>query len=564
MTQETALSILKTGVNVFLTGEPGSGKTHTINAYVAYLRRCGIYVAMTASTGIAATHIGGFTIHSWSGMGIKRDLTPYDIDKLTTNERIVRRMRKTPVLIIDEVSMLDARLLTSLDKVCRAVRQRTESFGGMQVVFVGDFFQLPPVARGGEQSQFAFYSLAWSGARPIVCYLSEQHRQEDTNFLSILSALRSGDITEVHTEYLNERCGVVSDEDVITKLFAHNVNVDQINEEKLGTLDSAVRIFEMEGAGAPGLVEGLKRGCLSPEKLALKIGARVMFTKNNFNEGFVNGTLGDVIDFDTESGYPIVETHRGARITAIPMDWQIEENGKVRASITQIPLRLAWAMTIHKSQGMSLDSAYMDLSSVFEYGQGYVALSRVRTLSGLFLAGYNARALAVHPDIAKKDGVFRTESDMAESTFENMQKDELRGMQKNFVQAHGGKWVSESEMRMSAYVPTPQARIKRMSTYEATRECVEAGKSLDEIARERGLTRGTVFSHIEKLRASKVLSIEQVAHLVPNDVEMKKAIAEIHSAFGEVGTEYLKSAHEHFDGRFDYDTIRFARLLYEV
>lgn len=560
MTQETALTILKTGANVFLTGEPGSGKTYTINRYVEYLEACGIEVAITASTGIAATHIGGLTIHSWSGVGIKKELSAYDIDHITTNERLSRRIRKTSVLIIDEVSMLDARLLTSVDRVCRAVKQRDEPFGGMQVVLVGDFFQLPPIAREGERAEFAFHAPVWSAAKFITCYLSEQHRQEDADFLSVLSALRSGDITEVHTEHLNGRCGVACDEnDTVTKLFSHNVNVDRINEGELSKLSVKAHTFTMEGGGARPLVEALKRGCLSPETLSLKEGARVMFTKNNFAEGFVNGTLGEVVGFDREDGYPIVETREGERIVAEPMDWQVEEGGKVRASITQVPLRLAWAITIHKSQGMSLDAALMDLSDVFEYGQGYVALSRVRRLSGLFLIGYNARALAVHSDITERDSIFRADSASAEGAFEAMDPRELEGMQKRFVQAHGGTWVVPGTEKSKV---EQQRRVKRMSTYEATRELVVAGKSIADIASERGLTTSTVFTHIEKLRAEGALGSEHVAKMVPQDEKTKEAIVVIHTAFGEVGVEYLKSAFEHLGGRYDYDTIRLARMLY--
>src|SRR5687768_4164635 len=150
MTQHQALDILKTGANVFLTGEPGSGKTHTIRQYIAYLKEAGVDMAVTASTGIAATHIGGFTIHSWSGIGIKKTLSPYDVDRLATNERLVKRIARTRVLIIDEVSMLDAGVLESVNTVCQAIKQSEEPFGGMQVVLVGDFFQLPPVSREGE------------------------------------------------------------------------------------------------------------------------------------------------------------------------------------------------------------------------------------------------------------------------------------------------------------------------------------------------------------------------------------------------------------------------------
>ena len=192
MTQEEALSILKLGVNVFLTGVPGAGKTHTINRYIEWLRERGVEPAVTASTGIAATHVGGMTIHSWSGIGIKKRLNDWDVENIASKEKTARRIIDAKVLIIDEISMLDADTLESVDKVLRTLRhqvlQEEQPFGGLQVIFVGDFFQLPPVSRG-EAAHFSFESEAWKAANPVICYLSEQHRQEDGRFLDVLAAL---------------------------------------------------------------------------------------------------------------------------------------------------------------------------------------------------------------------------------------------------------------------------------------------------------------------------------------------------------------------------------------
>src|SRR3990167_6566045 len=217
MKQDEALAILKTGANVFLTGEPGSGKTHTINQYVQWLRSFGIEPAITASTGIAATHIGGYTIHSWSGIGIRRDLTKYDLDRIGQNRNVVRRVGNARILIVDEVSMLSARTFAMVEAVCREIRRNTQSFGGLQVILVGDFFQLPPVNRRAEDEdaqesfspetleQFAFFSPTWNALNPLVCYLSEQHRQEDTVFLEFLSALRRAVVAEQHRQLLRTR-----------------------------------------------------------------------------------------------------------------------------------------------------------------------------------------------------------------------------------------------------------------------------------------------------------------------------------------------------------------------
>lgn len=457
MTQSQALDILKTGANVFLTGEPGAGKTHTVNTYVDYLRSCEVEPAITASTGIAATHIGGMTIHSWSGLGIKTKLDKYDLDKIASSEYISKRVRKTKVLIIDEISMLSTNMLDMVDLVCREIKQNGEPFGGIQIVFVGDFFQLPPIVKrdnvqGKQESllgefenkkgggNFAYDSGAWDRARPVICYLGEQHRQDDKDFLSVLSGIRSNDVSKEHIDHINTRQIDMDDmPENTTKLFSHNVDVDRVNNTELSRLDTESRFFNMVGAGNDKLVETLKKGCLSPEKLELKIGAVVMCTKNNPKEKFANGTLGIVTDFEDFSGQPIIKTRNGKHITINPMDWTVEENGKIRAQISQTPLRLAWAITVHKSQGMSMDAAIMDLSQVFEFGQGYVALSRVRRLSGLYLLGINEHALKVHPEILKRDIDMKKISKEAEKVFGKIPQKELTKMHQDFILASGGK-----------------------------------------------------------------------------------------------------------------------------
>ena len=444
MTQETALSILKTGRNVFLTGEPGSGKTHTINRYVPYLKQLKIKAAITASTGIAATHINGMTIHSWSGIGIKKNLNVDDIKKIIKYRG--KRISKTSVLIIDEISMLDASVLDLVDTVCRAVKKSELPFGGMQVILVGDFFQLPPVRREGEAPyKFAFESNAWKYANPAVCYLTEQYRQSDPDLIGLLSAIRSGDVLDFHYECLDRCLARPMNNQNITKLFPHNADVDKINLEELNKLAGSPVNFVMKSKGNERFVEQLKKGCLSPEYLRLKKGAVVMFTKNNFEHDYVNGTVGTVVGFDEnnsddeEEVSPIVQTRGGRKITVGPAEWAVEDNGKVVARIEQLPLRLAWAMTIHKSQGATLDSAFVDLKGAFVEGQGYVALSRVKTLNGLYLNGYNENALKVHPLVSEQDAEFRNRSAEIESEFSRLSGKDLALKYNAFILFAGGE-----------------------------------------------------------------------------------------------------------------------------
>lgn len=552
MTQAAALDILKTGANVFLTGEPGAGKTHTVNAYVTYLREHGIEPAITASTGIAATHIHGQTIHSWSGIGIRRSLGPYDLDQLTTTEYLVKRIQNCTVLIIDEISMIDASMLDMLDIVCREMRSRDEVFGGIQVVLVGDFFQLPPVTKGGEESRFAFESTVWSRMRPVICYLTEQHRQSDRTFLSILSAIRKDAYTPSHHQHLAARKieGDIYDPDAaLTRLFSHNVNVDTINDAELEKLESFPNTYTMIGKGKESLVAGLMKGCLSPEVLILKVGATVMCTKNNAQKGYVNGTLGTVVGFEPMTKYPIIETRDGDRITIEPEVWILEENGKQKASITQIPLRLAWAITIHKSQGMSLDSAVMDLSEVFEYGQGYVALSRVRTLDGLHLLGWNERTFQVHPKILSIDSSFRVESESAEVLFGDIPKPELQTMHENFIIASGGTVTKK-------VVKTKKATV---DTLESTLMLVLQATPILFISKERGLSPQTIFGHIEKLVMESRLSYEDIEYLITDKI--RKGYTQIKRAFQSADTSKLAPIKEFFKDTYTYDELRIARMM---
>jgi len=441
MTQEDALSILKLGVNVFLTGEPGAGKTHTINQYIHWLRERGVEPAVTASTGIAATHVGGMTIHSWSGIGVKKRLTDWDIENIQAREKTAKRIYDAKILIIDEISMLDADTLESVDAVLRALRQpvmqESRPFGGLQVIFVGDFFQLPPVSRG-ENVRFAFDSDAWKAANPVVCYLSEQHRQEDAAFLDLLNAVRRGEVEDIHYESLRSRMKRVSEKKKVTRLHTHNAEADRINDQSLAEVDGKSHVFHMTSKGSRTLVDALKQNALSPETLVLKEGATVMFTRNNFDMGYVNGTLGEVVGF-ANSGYPIVKTKSGDRIEAVPGEWSIADGSKILAQIKQVPLRLAWAITVHKSQGMSLDAAIIDLSQAFEFGQGYVALSRVRSLEGLFLEGFNERALQLHPQIVRQDELFRAKSDAAQRRISTIPDEERGVLEKNFLRAIGAR-----------------------------------------------------------------------------------------------------------------------------
>ena len=574
MKQDQALAIMKTGANVFLTGEPGSGKTHTINQYIAYLRQNGVEPSITASTGIAATHIGGMTIHSWSGIGIRRNLSNYDLDKIASTEYLVKRIKRAKILVIDEVSMISAGTLEMVEAVCRVVRDQSEPFGGLQVILVGDFFQLPPIVRTreteaetifdeiepgfGRADGFAFNSSAWRRGRFLTCYLSEQHRQSDAKYLELLSAIRAGEVTEYHGEILAQRRATAESLDFdLPKLFTHNTNVDSLNERELAKLAGRPRSFRMSGKGREVLVATLKKSCLSPENLELKIGARVIFTKNNQRAGFINGTLGQVVDFEGFDNLPVVRTFDGRRVVAEPMEWTIEDSGKVLAKVTQVPLRLAWAITVHKSQGMSLDAAVMDLSAVFEYGQGYVALSRVRALQGLFLLGWNERTFQVHPIVAEADVTWREQSSETGRLFGAMAGSDLEKMQENFLCSCGAGKKSKPKTGRSKKTD----KLAADNTYAETLAFWNEGKNLKQIAKARGLKEGTVRTHLEKLAADGKITKQSLAKIM--NPKAVKDLTEILAVFHQLKTKSLTPVFEKFNGAYSYDDLRVVRLFLE-
>ncbi len=561
MTQDRTLEVLKTGANVFLTGEPGSGKTYVLNQYIAWLEHMGVAVAITASTGIAATHIGGMTIHSWSGIGARDTLTSFDLDQIGTNEKIVKRVKRARVLVIDEISMLDGRILDSIETIMRTIRQQGEPFGGLQVILVGDFFQLPPIAGRGEMSRFAFESSAWERAKFLTCYLSEQHRQEDELLLGLLSAIRRNDVDESHYTLLSEQTDIGFPDIEPTRLFTHNSDVDALNTDRLSLLDTEKATYKMEAKGSKPLLLGLVKNCLSPEVLTLRIDAMVMCTKNNFEAGYVNGTLGRVVDFDREDGFPIIQTSDERTIKMLPASWTIAEDGKVLAEITQVPLRLAWAITVHKSQGMSLDAAEIDLRNAFTYGQGYVALSRVRTLTGMKVLGLNSQALLVDPRVVLRDEHFKEESDDVDATFDEMEDEALTEHHKAFIEASGGKWRDGTPV---VGVKSGFERIKKESTYHATKELLMKRFDAKMIAKERNMALSTIWSHIEKLVSDGDIGREHLHPLIPSTISWEDVYGEMSEAFLKEGTERLKPVYEALGERYDYDTIRLGRIFYTL
>lgn len=432
MTQEESLNTLKLGYNVYLTGPAGSGKTFLLNKYISYLRKNNRGVGVTASTGIAATHMDGITIHSWSGLGIKSKVSKEDVNKILKKRFIKKRFENTSVLVIDEISMLSAEQFDSLNFICQAFKKNYSPFGGMQIVCSGDLFQLPPIERDGKVPKFVYESNIWNEMDIKICYLEEQYRQkEEDKLLELLNHIRNSRIEEARNILMVGNLDSTQFSIEPTKLYTHNIDVDAINNFELKKISEDEKIYFMITNGNKYVVDALKRGCLAPEKLALKKGAKVMFVKNNFNQGYVNGTVGKIVGF--EDGLPVVKVLNGRYIRADFASWRAEEDGKIKAEISQIPLRLAWAITVHKSQGMNLDSAEIDLSKSFVEGMGYVALSRLRSLNGLKLSGINEMSFKVNEIISRIDKELRQKSENFSQELKAINLAEITNRQNYFL-----------------------------------------------------------------------------------------------------------------------------------
>ncbi|KND48382.1 MAG: ATP-dependent DNA helicase PIF1 [Parcubacteria bacterium C7867-002] len=571
MTQSSALSLLKTGANMFITGPAGSGKTHLINEYIKYLQEHGVSVGITASTGIAATHMGGVTIHSWSGMGIRNNFDDRDLEELAEKGYVANRIKDTAVLIIDEVSMLHHFRLDTLNAITKHIRKNDMPFGGLQVVLCGDFFQLPPVSKYGEpDTHFIYRSEAWKEGKFAVCYLSENYRQKDDAHLSILNEIRSGEVSDGAREELKNRYNKRTLTTIVpTRLYTHNADVDAVNDIELGKVSGPETIYEMSSKGKKPLVEALKKSCLAPEMLRLRKGAHVMCVKNNFDKGYVNGTLGTIVScgFGVDPVIhtaPTPEFPQGRRVTIESASWKIEDDGRVLAEINQYPLRLAWAITVHKSQGMSLDAIEVDLSKSFEPGMGYVALSRVRTLNGLTILGINEAALQVHPEVLEYDRHLRQLSEKAEAVLAGTDNSDIQKAQDEFLAKVAPLYS------MGKGKKKKRLGIEKVSTYAKTAKLVRSRVSLGEMANEREMTVETIIAHLEQL----VGSVDESEKLSTKDIEylkyeissqhfgkIQKALEEVSLKQKDGKPPLLSSVKSKVPANITFKDIRLARVL---
>lgn len=501
MKQSLALEILLSGESALLTGPAGTGKTFVLNQFIRASKDEGKYVSVTATTGLAATHLGGTTIHAWAGIGVLDYLPDRFVDHIAKGRREI--IEKTDILIIDEISMLHDYRLDMVDEVCRLVRKAPDvPFGGIQVVMSGDFFQLPPVNRAGSrEGGFVVHSDAWRELNPVILYLDEQFRQREGDaLLDILTSLRTNDLRRHHAEKLLERTEYEPPADAdLTELHTVNVDVDQINRRKLAELSGDEVQYTQHTTGSANYVENLQRSVLAPVELVLKLGALVMAVKNDQSKRYANGSIGMVVDFEPATDYPVVQFRNGRTVVMQPDTWELRDGDKKRASISQVPLRLAWAITVHKSQGMTLDAARIDLRKAFVPGMGYVALSRVRDIDNLYLTGINRTALQMSDEAYTIDERLKMRAANDRERFQYLQrKAEERAAKplKNPSKKKSSSWSEKiakmREIHPNAYKPwQPQDD-------EALKLGFINGESIEHLSAQLGRHEGSIRMRLQK------------------------------------------------------------------
>lgn len=405
--QERVVRAAEEGINLLITGSAGTGKSTLLRAM---RERFGTKeFPITASTGIAAVNVGGMTIHSWAGLGMGDEKPKRIAGRICQQEgKPYYRIKTAKRLALDEVSMISGKLLGTIDAVFRFVRKDPRPFGGIQMIFFGDFLQLPPVIKSPEEEshgRFAFQSIAWGSANIRTVMLTKVFRQADEEFSGALNDIRIGLHSDRAMKALRARYKPVDANPEIEPVIVHthNQDVDGINAGRLMCLEGEPQRYQARDTGSnAGALMALQKNCLAPETLELKVGAQVMLLWNlDPSIGLANGSIGKVVKFDGYRNLPTVRFASGAEVEIEDETWDIKSDDKVLASRTQLPLRLAYAITAHKSQGMTLDKIRVHLGKCFEYGQAYVALSRARTAEGLFIEDGGRNSIKAHPDAVR-------------------------------------------------------------------------------------------------------------------------------------------------------------------
>lgn len=531
--QRDALDVLEREGNVFLTGAAGTGKSYLLERYLKDKPTKAFPVV--ASTGAAAVLVGGRTFHSFFGLGIMEGGLEATIARAMKSRRLMQRLQQACCVIIDEVSMLSGATLHAAERIARKARNMDEPWGGLRIVAVGDFAQLPPVTPGMNVKDWAFAHPTWieSGFQPAL--LSTVMRTRDAEFLDVLNLVRAGTANDEVRRFLDARLIDESEEIEGTRLYPHRAKADAYNHRRLESIPGSMHFFETQYMGDRRAIESAKRSLPIPEVLQLKEGALVMMRKNDASEErlFVNGSLGYVRGIEEDA--LTIALLSGEEVTVEPQKFStLDGDGNELAAAWNFPVTLAWATTIHKAQGASLDRMIVDLSALWEPGQAYVALSRVRSADGLFIERWSASSIRAEPMV---------------TAFYDAMADQMKTYvprplyEPDIPERPADK---EKSPRM-----TPRAKKKRR--IETIKRMLEREAPLGDIADACGMKDESILRDIEQLLMEG--TSVNIGHLM-TDVPERSRIRE---AFETCGTDRLKPVFEALDGTVPYPTLRLVR-----
>jgi ATP-dependent exoDNAse (exonuclease V) alpha subunit len=396
--QTEALALLQGKGNVFLTGKAGTGKSTVLRAYLQTVNPME-EVAVLASTGAAAVLVGGRTFHSFFGLGILEGGPAKTVERALKNPRLRKRLKATDTVVIDEISMLSGETLATAEEIARKARNNDEPWGNLRVVAVGDFGQLPPVTPGRQKPDWAFLHEVWERSGFYSVSLSTIHRCSESRWNEVLNKVREGVCDQAVREALNSRMGAGQGDTEVTRLFGLRQEAENYNRLRLAELPDAAMVYETEYAGDTSALEQVKRNCPVPETLLLKLNALVMIRRNDSDGLYVNGSLGHIRGLAEKTvRVELLETGLVVEMEPVKFE-QLNADGEVVATAKNFPLNLAYGTTIHKSQGATLDGVRLRLAGLWESGQAYVALSRVRNPDRLYLDSWSPNAIRADENV---------------------------------------------------------------------------------------------------------------------------------------------------------------------
>lgn len=402
--QQNAFDLIFEGNNVYVGGAGGTGKTRLINTLKNYYNtNTNKKLSLTSTTGISAINIQGRTLHSFAGIGLAKCSKEMLVSKVKSCPDAVSRWREIDILIIDEISMMSCDLFEKIEYVARKIRKNEELFGGLQIVLFGDFFQLTPIISEPREDKkiFCFESVLWNNVITHTIILKKIWRQTDPIYKNILNRIRKGIVKSADVEILNNRVGLNEIPNEIIKLYPINRQVEEENNREFNKINNRPYTYYPNFSGDPELINDLKfqLNQIKCSQVILKETARVMLVINlDQDANLINGSMGNIVRF--VDGLPLIKFDNGCERIIDRFTWVLEDNAnkdknKKIATASQIPLILAYAISIHKSQGQTLDNAVISLNNCFAHHQVYVALSRIKELNGLYLTSFDSSKIKV-------------------------------------------------------------------------------------------------------------------------------------------------------------------------